>query len=354
MADFELDDKHFVNAGIDLTEDAGGDTNADQQQVSQPGADTQSGGSESTAATSQVNTLQGGAGKDSIVSTPNGGTQQGKEKQGQGTADPELKAGDIRLQDGSIVRAGAERRHYENARILKTETIDLKNQVNTATQKYNTLQEKYATLESTVKSIGFEDPQRVTAAVRLYKDLSADPVQTVTKLLAELKAKGHTFDGIGGAVDTLAIQSAIEGLKPQQTTQPTPQQIAQQAEEEAAQEATEFLTQFPDAKMHEDAISSILQAEYAAGREPQLREVYYKLRQSVVAQGFDWNSPLGPQIAARKTAEANPNPKPLTQGRGTVVTQHSDHIDPLKSGTAETKDSIILAAMADGGYTHTR
>lgn len=351
MAEFELDDKHLAAAGIETDT---GDANANDQQVSQTDTATQGGSDTVTQSTTQqTDKVEGAVGKDSLSGKPDGGTQQGKEKQGQGAADPELKTGDIRLQDGTIVRAGAERRHYENARLFKQESTQLKNDLNTANQRYNTLQEKYSTLETTVKQIGMEDATQVASAVRLYKDLGSNPVQTVTKLLAELKAAGHTFDGIGGAVDTLAIQHALDARLPPANQGPTPEQLQRQAQEDGAREAQEFLTNFPDAMMHEDTIANIVQAEFAAGREPNLRDVYFKLRQSVIQHGLDWSQPLAPQIAARKAAP-QPTPKPIVNGRGAVVEGHSENIDPFKSASGDTKDSIILAAMKEGGYNYAR
>lgn len=359
MDDF-LDNKHLEMAGIEPEANSG--ENNETQQVQQQDTNTQGGESQQAQQPAQAqDQKQSQAGKTSDSSAKDGGQQQGKKPEGQNTGDPELKPGDIRLQDGTIVRAGAERRHYENARVLKTEVGVLKNDLNTANQRLQNLQGRYDTLESTVKAIGLEDAQSVSSAVRLYKDLASNPVQTMTKLLAELQAKGYSFEGIGGQVDSLAIQSLLdERLGPQNNQQQqTPEQLAQQAQEEAAQEALQFLQQFPDARIHEDAIAAILDNEFKQGRQPSLRQVYFQLRTNAVNSGFDWDKPLGPQILARQQQAQQQQQSPQQQqkpigGRPGVVEQHSEHIDPLKSGNGDRTDDIILAAMAENGYNYKR
>lgn len=360
MEDFELDAHHLEMAGIDPNDNGEGDAN--NEQVSGQNSSSQ-GGEGSQQQQTQTGEQQAGVGEASVGGKQDGGNQQGKKQEGQGAADPELKAGDIRLQDGTIVRAGAERRHFENSRILKTEVGDLKNQLNTSNQKYTNLETKYNELKTTVSQLGFEEPARVSAAVRLYKDLAANPVETMTKLLAELKGKGHTFDGIGGTVDTLAIQNMlVDSLPQQQQQQQTPEQVQQRIQEEAAQEALEFLGQFPDARMHEGVIANILEAATQQGQSPSLRDVYFRLRQSVAANGLDWDKPLQPQIDARKQAQSQQQQqqqpgtqKPFNGVRGgmTVETQ-SENIDPFKTSTGNTRESAILDAMRENGYNYQR
>ncbi|MCA2589495.1 MAG: hypothetical protein IM509_01680, partial [Microcystis sp. M31BS1] len=335
------------------------DTSTEETNETASGTNTQS--SETNSSSSSSSEVQGSGGTDSVSDQSDSAKEQGKEKQGQNPPDPELKPGDIRLQDGTIVRAGAERRHFEQARLFRTENIALKNDLNTANQRFNTLQEKYQTLESTIKQIGMENPQAVTQAVRLYNDLQTNPVQAVTNLLAELKAMGHSFDGIGGTVDTLAIQHMLNtrGQPPQD--EPTPEQQFQAIQEEAARETTEFLRSFPDAKIHERMIANVIAAETESGREVDLRSVYFKLRQAAINNGFDWSQPLEPQIEARRNSipsapqQPSQNSRPIIQGRGGVGASNSvDHFDSFKSGSNETKDSVILAAMRDAGYNYTR
>lgn len=349
MADdlFEGMDKHFEAANIvDDVVDQSGDNGV------QNGTDTSSGGTQTAGA--QNDTLQGGNGADSIGSQVDSAKKPGTETKTAGAADTEVKAGDLKLPSGEIVRAGAERRHFENARLFKAENVDLKNQLNTSNQKYGTLETRYNELTQTVKSIGLEDPAQVSSAVRLYKDLARDPVGTATKLLAELKASGHSVDGIGGAVDTAAIQQMLD-RRLASTSETSGQQGQQEADKQTASEVQSFITQYPDALIHEQLIAGVIDVQTKRGEKSDLRDVYFKLRKSAIDNGFDWSQPLGPQIQARKSAvgQQQQQQKPMQGGRA-VVTAHTEHIDPMKTGGNETKDDIILAAMADAGYKYKR
>jgi hypothetical protein len=102
----------------------------------------------------------------------------------------------------------------------------------------------------------------------------------------------------------------------------TPEQQLRAIQEEAARETQEFLTQFPDARLHEQMIARIIEAESEAGREVDLRTVYFKLRQSAINQGLDWSKPLEPQIEALKQQKQQQQQQqetlPLVSGRPVV------------------------------------
>jgi hypothetical protein len=235
-------DKHFEAAGIAAEETQ--TTSASSETTS--GTDTQ-GGTSTQSAPSTPDKIEGEAGKDSLGGKVDSAKKPGTKEDGKGTnPTDDLKPGDIKLTDGTVVRAGAERRHFENARMYRAESIDLKNQLNTSNQKFQTLEGRYNELKSTVAQIGVEDPAQLSSAVRLYKDLARDPKGTVTKLLAELKGMGHTFDGIGGQIDTAAIQQMLD--RKLQTSENTgqQQQSPQEADAEIAREVQSFVQQFPE------------------------------------------------------------------------------------------------------------
>lgn len=222
---------------------------------------------------------------------PNSGKQQGKEKEGQNPPGPK----DLTLQDGTVIKGGAERRYYEAAQIAKGRLGEATKQIQALTTEVNELRTKTATFETSMKAISSLPPEQVTAATRLYADLSRDMPGTLTKLLAEAKAMGHNIEGIGGAVDTAAIARMLEAQannrQPEnQGPQLTEAQIAQQAE----QEVGEFFARYPDAVLHEDVIAKILTAH----PDVPITEIYFKLREDVARKGLDWYQPLAPQVQA--------------------------------------------------------
>lgn len=321
-------------------------------------ADETKGPSSESGATNEDGTPKADPAKDALGTNSDGSKIDGRTKQGKeekaaksGGADA-LEAGSIKLQDGTIVKAGSERRWFDTAQTARQQLTHTKNELNTANQKFSTLQTKYTELENTVKQIGFEDPVAVTYAVKLYKDLSRDPQGTMTKLLAEMKAKGHTFEGIGGTIDTAAISHLLDTKLPNTSSEQkvTQEQIQQKASEDVAQ----FVSQFPDAVTHEMHIAALIDRSIEAGRPISMVDAYFALKNKVAEDGLDWSKPLGPQVEARKTPQQQtPDPKPRVNGRAPAETP----LDPGNVVQPEREldsDSIVAAAMKEAGYNLNR
>jgi len=319
---FSLEDspgmqRAFANANIEVEPVENGES-------TESGTSTESGGTEST--TEQVGEVKGDPGKDSLSGKPDSGKKQGdKEPKEKVTGNP----GDLTLQDGTVVKAGAERRHYESGQIAKQRLAVTQDQLNTANQRYQTLEASHKELKETISKIGLEKPEDVTSAVTLYKDLTRDPVGTMTKLLAEMKVLGHTFEGVGGTVDTAAIQALLDRKLPASEEQkgPTEAEITARANEEVA----DFIAQFPDAITQEVHIAALIDHAASQKKQLSLQDAYFMLKERVVNDGYDWSKPLGPQIEARKTAATTTKTtetKPRTPGR--VVDNSSQAIDPTK------------------------
>lgn len=333
--------KHFETAGIEV-----GPPENEGEENNQDGASTESGNSDAGA--NETNKVEGDAGKDSLSSKPDGDKKPGKEKEPKVSDNP----GDLKLQDGTVVKAGNERRHYEAGQIARHRLTLAQNELNTTKQRFDTLTTQHNTLKETVKAIGLESPEEVSGAVKLYKDLNRDPVGTVQKLLAEVKALGHNIDGIGSGVDTAAIHQILDQRLGKSSEEPkglTQEQINQQA----AEEVTTFLNTFPDAVTHEQHIAALMDRAAATGKQLSLQDAYFMFKERVVNDGYDWTKPLGPQIEARKTP-APATPKPRVNGR---VNAEADKIDPSKVVNPEREldsDSIVMAAMKEAGYNLNR
>lgn len=370
MADLNMD-KHFEYAGVDA-----GDT-SDSASVASTVDTTNEGSTDGIDVTggdsaegekpklegqdaSKEDKKQEAAAKDRDSGKPDGDKKQGEEKkEGQGAS----SAGDLTLQDGTVIKAGAERRWYDAARVARQETVATKNQLNTINQKYQTLEARHNTLVETTKQIGLEDATQVQASVRLYKDLNRDPVGTVTKLLAELRGLGHNVDGIGGAVDNAVLQSLnqrISQLSEGGNQEQQQQQVQQQQEQEIQAEVNQFVATFPDAITHEEMISQVVEADAAKGISTSLQDAYFRLKQSAIAQGYDWSQPLGPQVDARRNAnqsqQQQQNPAPRPNGRPGVVAETVENINPVKNSNNDSldTDSIIVAAMRENGLNYQR
>lgn len=332
-------EKVFAAAGIE-PETGGDDGNGTDTGTEAKGGDT-------STKPDEASKIKGDVGKDSLSSNKDSGKQPGKEKETKVPDSP----GDLKLQDGSTVKAGAERRWYEQSQIAKQRLTATQSDLNTLTQKYTNLETSHNTLKETISKIGLEKPEDVASAVTLYKDLSRDPKGTMTKLLAEMKAMGHTFEGIGGAIDTAAIQQLLD--RKLTTSEERKGPTKEEADNIAAQEVATFIQQFPDALTQEAHIAALMDHALTQGQKLSLRDAYFMLKERVVNDGYDWAQPLGPQIEARKAAATNkgPDPKPRVPGRG--PNSGIPEIDPSKIINPEREldsDSIVRAAMQEAGY----
>lgn len=292
---------------------------------------------------------------DSQGSGPDGKQEQGKEEKGKKPGTPKAGENDLTLPDGSIVKAGQERRWYHTAEINKHEATQLKATLNTTTQKWEADKVKLAAYEDAAKAVGVADPTDMSMAIRLYRDLTSDPVKTMTNLLADLKAKGYNFDSIGGKVDTAAIQLMLN--QKQEPSVDSAKELQTRIATESAQEAQQFLQSNPDAVIHEPMIAAIVAKQAELGHPVTPADAYFELRRAAASHGFDWTKALQPQIDA-KQAEVltlQTKPKPLVQGRGVVGDASAVEHDVKKlGGQADSMEEAVLAGMRDAGINYTR
>lgn len=349
MADFEdIMDKHFVNAGIsadeksDDTQSASENSNAtvEQSKAEDKGIDlSKSLPDEQENGQQTVESKKPGAdGKDSQSGSVNSEQKSGKEAEGKDVVNP----GDLKLQDGTIVRAGRERRWYEEQRVARVENTSLKSEINTYRQKYEALEIKNKAYEEAAAKLGVADPIEAGRAMRLYKDLRDDPAATMKQLLIDLKSQGITLEGIGPAVDTAAILEAInQKLKP----------ASEEPKEEVdpvAEEVTTFLTNFPDARLHEPLIAAVLEANPNIS----LSDAYLQVKTSALEEGYDWSKDLMPQYEAKIRSQGNQQQneqKPIVNGKPMIAVEGLEH-DPLKSvSQGDDWESIIKGGMKEAG-----
>lgn len=351
----ELDylDDIIETTGVTLEKDEasagneGADTTAGTEAESGKGADT------STAQTQDK--VEGTPGKDSLGSGGDDKQQQGKEEKGKGANPPGDPPGTITLQDGTKVRGGAERRWYEQGQLARAREIQVRAELNTANQKFQNVNAKYEELSKAVQQIGLDKPDDMSAAVALYKDLGKDPVGTVTKLLAQLKAAGYTVDGIGSAVDTQAITNILD-RKLQPSAEQQGRQTQEQIDREVEQEITDLFQRFPDAKTHEAMLARVVEVEAANGNTIPLVEAYFRLRESAIHNDLDWSKPLGPQIEAKKQSGQQQQQQQQQQPQaprvpGRPVGAASEEIDPAKviQPASDSTGDIVKAAMREAG-----
>lgn len=359
MDDFDkMMNKHFDAAGIEEDAAPQGEQQQQQQQqepsqekpdaiaetidksIGAEGKSVEQSGTEKTGGSEQP-----ASGKqDQPSGGADGKPEQGKKPEGQAAGNPN----DLTLQDGTIVKAGAERRWYETARVSRQNEANIRRDMNTLQSKYDDLVKKNEAFEAAAAQVGVADPTEMQAALRLYKDLRTDPQGTMKQLLVDMKQLGHNVDGIGASVDTQAIIQLLNQHLPQKTAVETEQNTQNEIQTEVAN----FFRDYPDARLHENVIALVL----ANHPEASLTDAYLAVKTQALEQGFDWTKDLAPQVEARKVAAGQQQQqgtqqqqqKPIVDGRALNgnATQH----DSTKHITqADDFGDAIRAGMRDAG-----
>lgn len=335
----ELLDKHLEQGGIDpstqdsttpAAEPTAETTNEPEATITTPEAD------ETPKADTESKTPE----VDSTSGKPDSATEQGKKPEAKDTARP----GDLTLPDGSIVRAGAERRHYETLQVTRQQLQARDGELTNTRNELNTVKAKLEAYDRATTELNGVDPVQAASAVKLYRDLVSDTPGTLQKLIVEAKAKGYSIEGAGAGIDTAAIIAALGSQNRPQVETP---QV--DYEKQAQEETATFLSKYPDANLHTPEMTMLVQSH----PDKTLEEIYFALKTQVVANGLDWSKPLQPQITARKQqqipAPVIPPVKPLTNGRGPDVFAATDLTTDPKLVQGDSTEDIIREAMREAG-----
>lgn len=372
MANFDENDpslkKHFELAGIVDDPPAGSDTQTATDSGDQGGAETTA-GPDTQAATTTAD-KQEATGRDILTGEQSkpaeqnkpGGAADSKTEQGQAPKGQEsAPSKDLKLTDGSIVKGGAERRWYERYESRGHELTLAKNQINNFNQQLANKDKELNDFRTAAQAVGLENPTVMSDAVRLYKDLASDPVNTVTKLLAELKKAGHNIDGLGSNLDAALIKELNQKIDNPSSVQGKTQEELQQEQivEDAKTEVSNFFQAFPDARLHDRVLGRII-AEHP---DTPLSEAYGRLKLLAQEQGLDWSRDLEVQMQERaaagkgqQTQTAVVPPKPMIGGKGAdVIVDTAQDFDPTKVVTqSDSIEDAIIAGMRDAGIEYRR
>lgn len=322
---FNLFDDSTEPSNAQITQDAIGkqlDEAAGEAEASdtntkggEAGAEDKAGGEREAAKPDSNSGAKDGAGKQ---------PSDDKAKEETGKSD---NTGDLKLQDGTVIKAGNERKFYEQWQLAQHQVNNHKNTVNQLREGKDRAVSELRTLQDTIRTTHGVDAATVTNGVKMFQDMRRDPIGTVQKLLAEMAAAGYTIDGIGQGTEVAAITRLIDQRLAPITQERTQQQDAEAIEREAQKEAATFFRTFPDAKIHEALIARV------ASDHPdmELSDVYYDLRNSFIQKGFDWSKPLAPQIQASEQQQQQPK-TPMPNGR-----------NGADSAVASAKEKTVVA-----------
>jgi hypothetical protein len=324
--------------------------------------------SKETTTTETNNTTNAGTGEGG---TANGTGEQQPKQEAQQEKKPEanpadkpvnsqqLANGDLKLADGSIIKAGAERRLYQK-------NVQLEAQINQGRQVLERLNGENQQLRQTVQALQQANsvdtqlglsPQESTEARQFMAGYKRDPIGTLRNLLAKAAADGHNLQQIGIGLDGAAMQAALDRRLGPIANQQQQQVSEQEAMRRAAEQAQAFFDEYPDAIVHEAMIADLVSK---TGWSP--HRAYVTLYKQATARGLDWSLPLADQLRAiNPQTNANPgvntqqqqqpvppqNQVPMPNGRpnaGVGVTQPRA---PVHEAT--NWDDIIRTSMRETG-----
>jgi hypothetical protein len=190
------------------------------------------------------------------------------------------------------------------------------------------------------------------AALDMMALFKNNPAQLVQIVLAEASAKGVDLNKLlgsnMGAVQTDAIRKMLDDR-----LAPLDKINKERAENERVTSAVQtryntFLSKYPDADPHQDAIANLM-------RTQGLNEVesYFRVREFALRNGLDFNSPLGPQLAQLMQQGGQPRQqasrrRPIVNGRppsNGMTERRTEVASPDRSYA-----SIIDEALQESGY----
>jgi hypothetical protein len=207
-------------------------------------------------------------------------------------------------------------------------------------------------LNGAPQSLGLSADE-TAAALDMMALFKNNPGQLVQIVLAEASAKGVDLNKLLGqnigTVQTDAIKKMLD-----ERFAPLDKMNKQNAENERVTQAVHtryntFLTKYPDADPHQDAIANLM-------RTQGLNEVeaYFRVREFALRNRLNFEEPLGPQLQQiLQNGEQQPRQqasrrRPIVNGRGAVngMTERKTEVASPDRSYA----SIIDEALAESGY----
>jgi len=232
-------------------------------------------------------------------------TPRGKEKDDQLFTDKPKKGpkGELLDRNGQIV--AATRREKQLAYNLNRAQYA----ANQATRDLRRMQQHFQSfqqLDATMKQHNLS-PQMAQEALQLRAMAEKDPVMAVRDIVARVLATGVTMEELFGTDAVPQINARVITNELDRRLGPLEQQTKQrqqqaQIEERAQVQMEQFVQHHPHSETHGVEISNLVQQH---GLSPE--KAYYELRSWVERRGFDFTSPLKPQIEAAMQRQRSGN-----------------------------------------------
>lgn len=249
----------------------------------------------------------------------------------------------VDAQGNLIAAGGKERRFYETAQREKQRSESLTKELDNAKMQLDAI--------STAGNLGTQyslSPEELTTGAQIISAYKENPVETLQYMLTQAQAAGHNISeiGMGGSVDTQAIKQMIDNAVKPLVSEQQYKQETEQTNQEAEQEYNSFVSKYPDAPVHEQALTRLLQDDSTLSPEA----AYLKLQNFYLQKGLDWNKPLD-QLQQEHDAQKATGPMPNTQQQlpnGNVNASNATDTSSVANHNTSTSD-IIRDAMREAG-----
>jgi len=169
------------------------------------------------------------------------------------------------------------------------------NQANRELRKMQSYLTQVAGIDTMMKQNNIS-PQMAQEAIQLRAMAEKDPILAVRDIVARVLATGVTMEDLFGTdavpqINARVITNELDRRLGPLEQQTRAQQQAQQLNERATEQAEQFIQSHPHADTHGNEISGLVSNH---GLTPE--RAYFELRSWVERRGFDFTSPLRPQI----------------------------------------------------------
>jgi len=293
-------------------------------------------------------------------STPDTGGPDGTNEAPQRQADPNQQrqqdesqvrydqAGNVIDARGNIIApAGRGRRLDEQNRryrgLLEAKEKEL--------QQVKALQSEANFLNGAPAKLGLNTDE-TAAALDMMALFKNNPAQLVQIVLAEASAKGVDLNKLLGqnigTVQTDAIKKMLD-----ERFAPLDKMSKERAAEAQLNQAVKtrydtFLSKYPDADPHQDAIANLMRTQGLHETE-----AYFRVREFALRNGLDFNQPLGPQLVAvmqgQQPRQQASRRRPIVNGRGPSNGQMTERKTEVASPD-RSYASIVEEALLEAGY----
>lgn len=355
----------FLDRLVEGTENQPGQMDDTTLDTGAEGNDTVTGAEEGTDGALETGADEDGVNQDTLAGGAIDKTNQQRDGKGKGkepvvtakqTPDNRpAKPGDLVDQaTGKVIaRAGGERRLYERAwNDARTRVMPIMQKAEKDVAALRGQLKAYEDTNAVIKQFGLT-PVDQTAAMKLIAAYKKDPAAVIKYLLTDAKAAGHNVAlGADSGVDVNAISQMIQTqLKPILDRENRTSSF-ENARGAAQQQLSEFYNNEPNARIHAEEISNIMQ------RFPNLslNEAYLRLRLFMSENKLDVTKPLKQQVTAivsgNKGGNGQRQTQPRVRGRvdPSLTTNVDDAADGELASTNLSYGEITRRAMKRAGF----